>query len=730
MKVCPTGLEAIMKRNLVAVSLLLLFCGCDGSGGIDDQDELSDQGWQEVFGEMTEYPEVVPGQDVTLMQPEAPRSPGIAYHEHSLGILEDDVSLNSDDTLILYLEHSRSSSNDLMDSGMEPGVDEFEYRYFDRHKHTFCWDGGSVTRPHSMSLTNDQGEMVFSILEGEGCKTVMLDEGIYTKVFEHGGRDDGDELLFVRPQSAADVDRMAMMTRPRAPRAGGKPCNAISTLTAGTVNQLQQGQIGIMDTCTPTGSTTVWVFDQSCQDFKGTPGSPSMDPRAVYAGPNTTAIVYTSSSFAGRSIVATNPGTQPVCLDNGRFMQDYTWAWDFKRSFKVWTNPPEIPGAGCRVTWAGEAADLSKSGPGDGEVWIFSGQYRTGHAWSLKGPCEDLCNINASMLIGSIWAGPNTVVTLYRDAGYLGENWPYQYATDTLGTFAATVKSIYVESLASYNNKTTLITRNNCDYCNLIGLRLADNQSLKNASLIQANLTNARMVGVDMSGAVADGAIFRGANMARANLKGAKLSNTIFEGDDHTLPADLSYAYMPNARLDHAHMNGVTAAYAQIYGAQATVAQATMQGIQLPNSILCNMDFSQASMKGASLTGANLISTTFRGVDLTGANLIGALLQGAVFDGATLYGARMQNAAIAFESGTLQVTRLGDDNTLQVATASFDKTSLPPETTNGDTFCPYGGQSRDDNPWCDSVLELTASEPPKPPTCIPSATQFCDRTRK
>ena len=719
-----------MKRIIVAAAVLQICAGCEGSGGVDDQGGLGDLGWQEIFGDMTEYPDAVPGQDVTLMRPEEPRSPGMAYHEHSLGILDDEVSLNADDTLIVYLEHRRSGSNDLMDSGVDPGVDEFEYRYFDRHQHTFCWEGGSVVRPHAMSLINESGDTVLDLLEGEGCKTVWLDEGLYTKVFEHGGGDEGDELIFVSPQSTADVDRMKMMARPPVPRSTGKACNAISTLTAGTVNQLKQGQIGIADTCTPTGSTTVWVFDQTCQDFKGTPGSPSMDPRAVYAGPNTTAIIYTASSFAGRSVVVTNPGTQPVCLDNGRFLQDYTWAWDFKRSFKVWANPPDVPGAGCRVTWAGEAADLPKAGPADGELWIFSGQYRAGHAWVLKGPCEDLCNINASMLIGSIWAGPNTVATLYRDTVYLGENWPYQYATDTLSTFSATVKSIYVESLASYNNKTTLIRNNNCDYCNLIGLRLADNQSLKGASLIQANLTNARIVGADLSGAVADGAIFRGANMSSCNLKGAKLSNTVFAGDDHTQPADLSYAYMPNARLDHAHMNGVNAAYAQIYGGQATVAQATMQGIQLPNSVLCNMDFSQATMKGASLTGANLISTTFRGVDLTGANLVGALLQGTVFDGVTLYGAKLQNAGIAFEGGSLQVTRLGDDNTLQVVTVSFDKTSLPPDTTNGDTFCPYGGQSFEGLPGCDTTAELTSMDPPKPPTCIPSATQFCDRTRK
>jgi hypothetical protein len=187
---------------------------------------------------------------------------------------------------------------------------------------------------------------------------------------------------------------------------------------------------------------------------------------------------------------------------------------------------------------------------------------------------------------------------------------------------------------------------------------------------------------------------------------------------------------MPNVKLDHAHMNGVTADYAQIYGTNATVLQATMTGIHLSNAILCNMNFAQASMVGATMTGANLISASFLGADLTNANLVNASLQGTIFDGGKLYGAKLQNATIAFVAGSLSVTRLGDGDTLQTVSASFAPTSLPKDTTNANTFCPNGGQSDDGNAWCDTVTELTAPSPPNPPVCVPSLTNFCPRVKK
>jgi len=136
-----------------------------------------------------------------------------------------------------------------------------------------------------------------------------------------------------------------------------------------------------------------------------------------------------------------------------------------------------------------------------------------------------------------------------------------------------------------------------------------------------------------------------------------------------------------------------------------------------------------SDMVGATLTGANLISASFLGADLTNAYLVNSSLQGTVFDGARLQGARLGNAAIAFAQGSLSVTRLGDNDTLQTVTQSYAATSIPPDTTDASTFCPNGGQSDDGNAWCDSVAELTAHSPPSPPACIPSLTQFCPRAR-
>ncbi len=668
-------------------------------------------------------------------------SPGIAYHEHALDELEEDVDLNQDDTVLLWLEHP--SSNGLLgDTGLQAGRDMLEYRYFEPHEHTFCWNETAEGTPHQMSLVDSDGNEILTITEGEGCKTVTLEPGLYTKHFTHGSGAQDGELIFIQPdpvEPETPAEAFSRNSRRLHTRAAGLPCQPVATLTHGTIGQLQKGQIGITDTCSPVSTTTVWVYDQDCSNLSTGQGAPNIVIQGVYTGPNTQAIVHRAAWYSGYSVVAANAGNTPVCLSNPHFTYDYWTSAEY--SLKVWTNNPTTPETSCMVKWVGRNDELPWSGPSDGEVWLFTkpGWNRTDAihdaSWVqmvfiLNGPCYDLCRINASETITSARVGPNTVMTTYLDPGYLGQSFPYQGDVATFGADNRLIESIYVESLAQYNQETTLIRTRNCNQCNLIGLRLVEGENLSGAQLVGANLTGARMIGVDLSNTNATGAVFRGANLAYSSLKNATLSNAVFEGDSHTGPANLSYAYMPNAKLDHAHLNDVIADYAQIYGGQATVLQATMVGIHLANSILSNMDFSQAAMKGATLTGANLISASFLGADLSSANLVNASIQGARFDGAVLYGAQLQNAGLAFEPGLMTVTRLGDDNTLQTVSVSFDATSLPADTTNADTYCPNGGKSDDGNDWCDTVEEMTAHTPPSPPACVPSASQFCPRPGK
>lgn len=725
---------------LAAVALTALLgrgCGDDTF----DTDAFDDA---ELPGDISAH-EVVDAIDVagdegndTTSPPVLRMSPGGAYHEHALEDLEEGMALNQDDTVLLWLEHP-SSEPLLNDTGLQAGSDQLEFRYFYEHEHTFCWEEAPEDLPHTMTLTDSNGNEVLNLTEGEGCETVTLQAGLYHKHFEHGGDGADGELIFIQPdpeEEETPAEAFVRQDGAQANRSSGTPCQPIAVLTHGTIGQLQKGQVAVTNTCYPTSDTQVWVYDQDCPNLQDATNSPHIQVWAVYTGPNTEVIIHRGPWYTGYSAVANNTGSTPLCLTSNRFRND-VWTEE-KYSLKAWINDAATPETSCMVRWVGRADEIPWTAPAAGEAWLYgkAGWGRTDvnydaagaqMVYVLNGPCFDLCRINGAEMITSARVGLNTVLTTYLDPKYLGQSFPYQGDVGTFGADNALIESVYVESLAQYNQETTLLRTKNCNQCNLIGLRLLEGENLSGAQLVDANLTGARMIGVDLSNANATRAIFRGANLAYSSLKSAILSNAIFEGDDHTKAANLSYAYMPNAVLDHAHMNGVTADYAQIYGGNATVDQATMVGIHLANSILCNMTFSQAAMKGATLTGANLISANFLGADLREANLVNASIQGTVFDGAYLYGAQMQNAAVSFAPGTLTISRLGDNNTLQTVSVSFGATSLPPDGTDADTYCPNGGQSDDGNVWCNSVAELTAHSPPLPPTCIPSATQFCPR---
>jgi len=730
-------------------------CGGDvqGDGGdltVDLGDAWVADAWEDLLGSADRAEgsdsadETTESEDATP-EPAVPsrRSPAMAYHEHSLTDLPEGIFLNPDDTVILWLEHPELGSHHDDDTGGRRGMDQVETEFFHDHLHTFCWDSDDeVDDPHSMILHDDAGNELGRVEEGTGCTSVFIKAGVVRKQFFHSGRDEDGDLLFLQPaDSSVLTDRQAMIPKSGPVAASSVPaCQAVKQLTHGTINQLTAGQFALTTTCSPVAATPVWVYDKECMNLKDAVGGTWVDAAAAYAGPGTTVMLHTSSRHSGRALVVRQSGTATVastltCFSD-KFLDDSTS--DEKRSFKVWYNDYGAMDSVCKVKWAGAAADLPSGGPAEGEAFVYGNfnDYTYGEtdqtrlAYIFDGPCHDLCKINAQDWIDEIWVGQNTVLILNKETEYGGESWPYQRQTNALYDFSKTTKSLVVESMATYNNEATLIHVNKCNHCYLVGLRLPDNENLTGASLVGANLTNARMVGAEMSGVDATDAIFRGANLAYVNMKGAILTRAVFEGDATTNPADLSYAYMPNARLDYAHLNNVTANYAHIYGGQATVSHATMEGVHLANSVLSYMDFSQASMKGAVLTGANLISASFLGTDLTNADLVGTSLQGTSFDGGILYGARLQNAAIAFQAGSLTVTRLGDNNTLETVSVSFNPTSLPPTTTNIDTFCPYGGQSMDENDWCDSVTEMTTHDPPAPPKCVPSATHFCPRAPK
>lgn len=718
-------------------------------------------------------------------------SPGMAFHEHSLNDELGGFRLNRDDTVVAFLEHPTvglASENDL---GSENGVDDYPFEYFEQEEHTFCWEGDPDGDPHFMTLHDAEGKELLRVDEGGECKTLTITPGRYTKRLHHSGRgQESGHNVFLGPAVPGTPRKLHHAAPTESAGLGltatSNPCQMIRTISYADIGKLAVGEVAFATSCTADSGMQLAVFSADCPDvatpmgnfftYGGTtadkppPGEDGDDMdccwlnwyalttpsnlTAVVPGPSTSVVMFQGAAYTGRSVTFATP-LQLNCVNPDTTLGPTDAHHDSKRSFKVFTKFLNATDGGCSIAWSGPATALFSDpntwgGPAEGEAYLFTEKGLSGDAYKFTGPCYDLGSICALDSLSSIHIGPNTVVYLYKGVGFLGENFPYKAKTVDLADYSDAIESLYLEPLTVYNNNTTLIKTNNCDKCNLAGLKLVDGESLVGASLVGANLhgaqlnsvnlTGGKLTGANLTQAVmlgavlknvdATGANFRGATLSYASLQGANLTNALFDADSTYKAAVMGYTYMPNANLTGAHLTGVTLAYAQIYGANATVTGAYLQNANLSNAILANMNLKQAQMKGVQLTGAVLISANLSGADLTGANLINASLQGADFSNALLYGASLQNATIALAPGNIQVTRLGDDNTLVTVQVSFSATIFPKEVTDKDTVCPNGATSMDGNVYCDAVDELTAPAPPSPPKCVPSLTNFCPPTPK
>ncbi|MCX7749034.1 MAG: pentapeptide repeat-containing protein [Clostridia bacterium] len=180
-----------------------------------------------------------------------------------------------------------------------------------------------------------------------------------------------------------------------------------------------------------------------------------------------------------------------------------------------------------------------------------------------------------------------------------------------------------------------------------------------------------------MEGAVLDQADFTSADFGSTNLKGAKLgkavlqnanfSGTVLEAADLTgiiagktpdLPGvNLSFAYMPDAKLTDAHLNGANLSHVQMYGSDARADNAVLEEADLSSSNLTGMDLSQAHLQGAILDECILVNCILVGAQLIpsgdgqGVSFAKANLQGANFKDAVFEKVNMSNSAVAFNDG-------------------------------------------------------------------------------
>ncbi|ORJ55517.1 pentapeptide repeat-containing protein [Mycobacterium simiae] len=151
---------------------------------------------------------------------------------------------------------------------------------------------------------------------------------------------------------------------------------------------------------------------------------------------------------------------------------------------------------------------------------------------------------------------------------------------------------------------------------------------LSNADLSGAVLTKAVLSGLDLSTVTIDvNTVFTQAELDGANLSGKTLGGS-FSG------TNLRGAKLSKADFSKVHLDAST-----------VVAGAQLDGANLSWQDLDNMDFSGANLSGANLTLASYRHTNFTGAVLSGVDLTDAL-DGSVFTKAKLDGADLNNQGI------------------------------------------------------------------------------------
>jgi uncharacterized protein YjbI with pentapeptide repeats len=159
--------------------------------------------------------------------------------------------------------------------------------------------------------------------------------------------------------------------------------------------------------------------------------------------------------------------------------------------------------------------------------------------------------------------------------------------------------------------------------------------NLKKANLNEADLGGADLSNADLKEAELGRANFKGAVLRGANLSGAILNRSVFSRPKYAkiYDTELSEAYN-RASLRGANLSGADLIEANLSGAD--LIEADLSGADLIEADLRDADLSEAKLIKTQLWGADLRSAFLIRTDLTGANLAGAKLSAANFIGTIL----------------------------------------------------------------------------------------------
>jgi len=169
---------------------------------------------------------------------------------------------------------------------------------------------------------------------------------------------------------------------------------------------------------------------------------------------------------------------------------------------------------------------------------------------------------------------------------------------------------------------------------------------LAGSDLYGADLTGANLAGADLKGARLDRATLIKAEFSSANLEGASLlrpnTTTSFTSDPREAPR-FAGARMAGVKIV-ARLDGADFRWADLTGAVFGTEDHRLEVLLTSQVLMNGCDFSEATLKEASLIGGSLRFARFVNADLKGANFRGADLTRADFTGADLTGADVTGA--------------------------------------------------------------------------------------
>ena len=261
--------------------------------------------------------------------------------------------------------------------------------------------------------------------------------------------------------------------------------------------------------------------------------------------------------------------------------------------------------------------------------------------------------------------GPNTQAILYSEPGFAGTSQAISSDTTCLQGLPIGTS---IGSLQIRPPVAPFSVSSDCSSCQLSGINLSnsvlDGATLSGTDLSSANLASASLIGavledVNLSHAAIGQAHFDQADMKGSNWLGVDLrtaasfanlildrasgfGNANLEGVDLTNASlreiDFNFTNLTNAKLSHADLTG------------ANLTQTSLNGADLTNNAILHKadltfsDLTGAQLPGADLTNASLVNTK-TGANFTGAHLDGSYLYIADFSSATLNGATLNDVA-------------------------------------------------------------------------------------